>query len=103
MLKYGKLALVDTLSGSAGQVVARTVEPAIADGVVAGAGGDGDPVLVTDGGVRATAIAITTSARRRRRRRAAARAAAADGSPSVTITRLAGTAIDTTEGSTTKP
>jgi hypothetical protein len=105
MLKYGKLALIDTLSGSAGQVglpgppVASTMPPGpvTTDPRTA-------PVEAPTG--EPIPSMLTASARRRRRRRAAALASADEASRAVAIVAHGGPAgrvtIDTTEGSTTE-
>jgi hypoxanthine phosphoribosyltransferase len=105
MLKYGKLALIDTLSGSAGQV--GLPEPPVVAAVTPG------PVTTDLGTAPAHAATneptpsmLTASARRRRRRRAAALASADEASQGVAIAALGGPGgritLDTTEGSTTE-
>jgi hypothetical protein len=105
MLKYGKLALIDTLSGSAGQVglpeppVVSAVTPAPTTTELAAAPAEGVAYDVAPS-------ALTASARRRRRRRAAALASADEASRGVALAAHGGTSgsitRDTTEGSTTE-
>ena len=97
MLKYGKLALVDTLSGSAGQVGLRAVEVPV--------GGDGSAgaavVAVAAAPPAAVDGTMTLTARRRRRRRGPA-AGLADGDAKATATIATATnATTTTEGPST--
>lgn len=105
MLKYGKLGLIDTLSGSAGQV--GLPEPPVVATVTPG------PVTTDRGTAPAQGATnepapsmLTASARRRRRRRAAALASADEASRGVAIAAHGGQGgcitLDTTEGSTTE-
>ncbi len=72
MLKYGKLALVDTLSGTSGQVV--PVRPAIeAPGAPAASAATAAHAADETDATSASIVSLSHAAAKRRRRRAAAR------------------------------
>ena len=107
MLKYGKLALADTLSGTAGQVSLR---PALADAtlsslpVARAVEQDAEPVVVAPAGPAVTVGPSTnTTARRRRRRRQAAHERAGDPVPASVQLGARPVPSGLVEGTTTAP
>ena len=105
MLKYGKLGLIDTLSGSAGQV--GLPEAPVVAIVTPGAATTEPGTPPAQGGTNEPAPSmLTASARRRRRRRAAALASADEASRGLAIAAHGGPGgritLDATEGSTTE-
>ncbi len=113
MLKYGKLALADALSGSAGQVTVRAVVPEPVDEQIDATDRDAVALPVSVAGpaaarsqrdpdVPGSGASSSTAARRRRRRRQAALVRAAERrrlSPALSVAALH--ASTSSEGPTT--